>query len=73
MVKAVDEGRIYEAFGCGTAAIISPVKQFNYMDKVYHIPIEEEKGAGPLSQELVRMLQDIQYGVVSKPEWQIEI
>lgn len=71
--KAVDENRVYESFGSGTAAIVSPVQQFTYLDKVYKIPIEEEKGAGPLAQKLVSMLQDIQYGEVSKPNWQFEI
>ncbi len=45
MVKAVKENRIYEAFGAGTAAIVSPVKSFNFDGEVYQIPIEEEKGA----------------------------
>lgn len=69
MVKAVSEKRIYEAFGSGTAAIVSPVQQFTYNDQTYKIPIDEAKGAGPLTQQMVKMLQDIQYGVVSKPEW----
>ena len=30
MVKAVNEGRMIEAFGAGTAAIVSPVQSFNY-------------------------------------------
>lgn len=73
MVKAVKEERIYEAFGAGTAAIVSPVQQFTYLDHEYKIPIEEAKGAGALTQKIVKMLQDIQYGRVEHPEWQIEI
>ena len=69
LVKAVKEKRIYESFGSGTAAIISPVKEFTYLENVYNIPIDEEKGAGPLAQKMVSMLQDIQYGEVSMPEW----
>ena len=69
MVKAVNEGRLYEAFGAGTAAIVSPVQQFTYLDAQYKIPIDLEKGAGPLTQQMVKLLQDIQYGVVDKPEW----
>lgn len=41
MIKAVEEGRLIEAFGAGTAAIVSPVKSFNYKDVVYQIPIDE--------------------------------
>ncbi len=50
LMKAVDEGRIYEAFGAGTAAIVSPVQSFSYDDRIYKIPIEEDKGAGKLTQ-----------------------
>jgi len=49
MIKAVEEGRMYEAFGAGTAAIVCPVQSFNYNDVTYKIPIEVEKGAGPLT------------------------
>lgn len=35
VMKAVNEGRIYEAFGAGTAAIVCPVQSFKYGDKVY--------------------------------------
>lgn len=69
MVAAVKENRMYEAFGSGTAAIVSPVASFNYLDKTYELPIDEVNGAGPLTQRVVKMLQDIQYGRVSKPEW----
>lgn len=30
VVKACNEGRVYEAFGAGTAAIVSPVQSFLY-------------------------------------------
>lgn len=50
MIKAVNENRMYEAFGAGTAAIVSPVKSFNYEGEVYEIPIEEEAQAGKLTQ-----------------------
>ena len=49
MIKAVKEGRMLEAFGVGTAAIISPVQSFNFEGETYKVPIQEEKGAGPLA------------------------
>ena len=73
MVKACNEGRMYEAFGAGTAAIISPVQSFLYQDQVYSIPIEVEKGAGPLAQRALKMMNDLQYGVVKRPDWQIPV
>ena len=49
MIKAANEKRIYEAFGAGTAAIVSPVCEFTYEDKKYDIPVDKEKGAGKLA------------------------
>lgn len=69
MVKAVEENRIYEAFGAGTAAIVSPVQSFHYKDKTYKIPIEEDKGSGPLTQRVLKMMNDLQYGIVKRPDW----
>ena len=73
MIKAVNEGRIYEAFGAGTTAIVSPVQSFNYGGTIYKIPIEEDKGAGPLTQRALKMMNDLQYGVVKRPDWQIPV
>lgn len=73
LMKATEEGRVYEAFGAGTAAIISPVKSYNYKGVTYPVPLDEEKGAGPLSQRLLKDLMDLQYGVVKRPEWQIDV
>lgn len=49
MVKAVEENRMYEAFGSGTAAIVSPVAKFTYLDKTFNLPVDEVNGAGPLT------------------------
>ena len=49
VIKAIEEGRLYEIFGCGTAAQISPVCQFTYKDQVYEVPVDEKAGAGKLA------------------------
>ena len=67
LMKAVREKRVYEAFGAGTAAIVSPVEQFTYHEEVFNIPIEADKGAGKLAQRILKMLSDIQYGRVKYP------
>ena len=56
MIKAANEGRLKEAFGAGTAAIVSPVQSFNYDGKIYNIPIEEDKGAGKLTQRVLKIM-----------------
>ena len=73
MIKAVKEGRMYEAFGAGTAAIVSPVQSFKLGDTVYQIPIEEEKGAGRLTQRALKIMTDLQYAVVKRPDWQLPV
>jgi branched-chain amino acid aminotransferase len=45
-MKSCTEKRVYEAFGAGTAAIVSPVQSFVYEDVTYDVPVDKEKGAG---------------------------
>lgn len=73
LMKACNEGRVYEAFGAGTAAIVSPVKSFNFKGDTYEIPIDEEVGAGKLTKRVLQMMTDLQYGVAKRPEWQIDV
>lgn len=58
-MKAVKENRVQEAFGAGTAAVVAPVKSFNYLGDTYDIPIDEEKGAGKLTQRVLKMMTDL--------------
>ena len=58
-MKAVNEDRLHEMFGSGTAALVSPVCSFNYKDVEYPVPVEEEAGAGPLTQRILKMLNDL--------------
>lgn len=73
MVKAVKEGRVYEAFGAGTAAIVSPVRSFSYLGETWNIPIDEQHGAGKLTQKVLKIMLDLQYGVTKRPQWQIDV
>lgn len=73
LMKACREKRVHEAFGAGTAAIVSPVKQFTYKGETFEVPIEEEKGAGKLTQKILNTLLDIQYGITPKPSWTVEV
>ena len=53
------DGSLKEAFGCGTAAIISPVKSLVYNDETVQIG---NGGVGELSNRLYEYLLDLQYG-----------
>jgi len=68
-MKACKEKRVYEAFGAGTAAIVSPVQLFVYENQTYEIPIDKETGAGKLTQKILQMMIDLQYGHASRPAW----
>lgn len=59
MLAAIEAGKITEAFGCGTAAVIAPVSRFGYEGKDYTINNGE---AGPIGKQLFDELTDIQYG-----------
>ncbi len=64
MLADIEKGRITEAFGVGTAAVVSPVGKFGYKGKEYRI--NEEK-TGPVAQKLYTALTDIQYGRAPDP------
>lgn len=59
LVKAYDEGRLLEAFGSGTAAVISPIGELRVGDKIMKINHGE---IGDLSQKLYDELTGIQWG-----------
>jgi len=59
-----------EAFGAGTAAVISPVSGFYYEGKEYPIG-NNVIGAGPVATRLFAELLDIQYGRKEHPWSQI--
>jgi len=55
----IESGKITEVFGCGTAAVISPVGTFCYKEKDYIINKNE---TGEVSKHLYDELTGIQYG-----------
>jgi branched-chain amino acid aminotransferase len=70
IIDAEKEGRLLEAFGAGTAAIISPVNGIVYKDHDIKIPTGDD--AGPLAKKLWSSLLAIQSGRVSHP-WSVPI
>eukprot|EP01080_Neovahlkampfia_damariscottae_P002251 gene2251-2425_t len=61
IIKYSEEGRIIEAFGSGTAAIISPVDLIHYRGKDIKIPCGTE---GSLSKKLLDYILNIQHGKI---------
>lgn len=71
VAKAYDEGRLEEAFGTGTAAVISPIGELKWGEKIMTI----NKGEiGPVSQKLYDNLTGIQWGNIRDPfGWVVEV
>jgi branched-chain amino acid aminotransferase len=69
VMEAHAAGKLQEIFGCGTAAVISPVGELKYGDTV--ISITDGK-VGPMSQRLYQAITDIQYGKAPDPMGWIE-
>jgi branched-chain amino acid aminotransferase len=74
VVKALQEGRILEAFGAGTAAVISPIERINYHDTDLRIPLGTKGStqAGELAQRLLDQMLSIQYGEIPSP-WSVPL
>ena len=73
--NALKEKRVYEMFGSGTAAIVSPIKNINVRGKDYPVPLDPSNPnaqAGPLAKRLYQAIQEIQYGDVEH-EWSIKL
>ena len=59
LVEAAENGTLEEAWGCGTAAVVSPVGWLMYQGKEYVIGGGE---IGPVTQELYDKLTSLQWG-----------
>ncbi len=70
VVTAAKDGRLKEAFGTGTAAVISPVGQITYMGENY---VVADGTMGELSQRLYDEIVDIQYRRKPDPYGWVEL
>ena len=61
LITAYNENKLEEAFGTGTAAVISPIGEFNYENKVM---VVNNNKIGELSQKLYDTLTGIQWGKI---------
>ncbi len=71
LVEALENGTLEEAWGCGTAAVVSPIGELNYKGKAYAVNNGE---IGKVTQELYDTLTGIQWGKIEdKYGWTVEI
>ena len=59
LVQAMESGKLEEAWGCGTAAVVSPIGTLAYGDKSYEI---NGGKIGEVTQKLYDLLTGIQWG-----------
>lgn len=60
IVRAQKEGRLIEAFGAGTAAIVSPIKNINYKGVDIAVPIVKELNSGAFTKKCADEIMAIQ-------------
>ncbi len=71
IMDAHASGKLQEVFGSGTAAVISPVGEIKYKDKVIKVG---NGGVGPWAQKFFKSITDIQYGKSDAPEgWIVKV
>lgn len=71
LIEALENGTLEEAWGCGTAAVVSPIGQLFYNGKTYTV---NENKIGDVTQMLYDKLTGIQWGKTEdKYGWTMEI
>lgn len=70
ILEGAENGRLQEAFGTGTAAVVSPVGQFTYRNRTVSL---SNGRIGELTQKLYNTLTGIQYGRIPDSHGWIEM
>ena len=70
LLQAVENGTLKEIFGCGTAAVVSPVAAFGYEGKEYRLPEVKDSYAARIKEYLL----NIQYNKSEDPfGWRVRV
>lgn len=67
---AEKEGRLIEAFGAGTAAIVSPVRKISWKGKLINCGLREDQEAGEIATKMKDWMEARQYGDDEHP-WSV--
>ncbi|MBQ2718598.1 MAG: branched-chain amino acid aminotransferase [Clostridia bacterium] len=71
LIAALESGELKEAWGCGTAAVVSPIGRFAYGDRVYTV---SDGGIGEVTKQLYDTLTGIQWGKLPDPDgWVLKL
>jgi len=75
LVEALKSGRVIECFGCGTAAVVAPIKLIGYKGVDFEVPLDPSRPghpAGALTQRIWDTIYNIQTGITEHP-WSIVV
>jgi branched-chain amino acid aminotransferase len=67
VIERHKKGELLEAFGAGTAVIISSVNNFEYLGVNYAIPVDKKLNFGAISYKIRQKILDIQEGRAADP------
>lgn len=71
VIEAMQQGRMHEAFGCGTAATIAPIAAIGDMNKVYDLPPVENR---EFSDRLSRYFVDLKkFRTEDEHGWMVDL
>ncbi|KAI9677058.1 MAG: Mitochondrial branched-chain amino acid (BCAA) aminotransferase [Caeruleum heppii] len=62
IARAADEGRLIEAFGAGTAAVVSPVRKISWKGRLIDMGLPEGEEAGEVAASMKGWIEGRQYG-----------
>ncbi|KAG7870064.1 hypothetical protein KL918_000268 [Ogataea parapolymorpha] len=68
IASKAESGELVEAFGAGTAAVVSPIKEIGYNGTAINVPLLPGEQFGPLTKQIADWIAELQYGVVES-EW----
>lgn len=67
LASASDEGRLIEAFGTGTAAVVSPVRNISWKRRLIDCGLKEGSEVGDTTKRMKDWIEGIQYGDEEHP------
>ncbi|GAO16316.1 hypothetical protein UVI_02017030 [Ustilaginoidea virens] len=72
LFEASQQGRLVEAFGAGTAAIVSPIRTIAWKGKHVNCGLKETEESGETALRIKEWIEAIQYGE-EEHEWSVKI
>lgn len=66
--KAAEEGNLVEAFGAGTAALVSPIERIGWRGQDINVPLAAGS-SGDLTKQISSWITEIQYGDKEFKDW----